>query len=168
MKRSRFVLIAVLVVVFMATARVAKTGRELEFPAPQKPLYKIGNAIFCAAIIGSTLEAYTGVSSKKCIRGNLFKGTDQVAIEVEGDALYFTTKAAFEAGQVRDKSPFKVLVNSESQLVAIDYDESLGAYINVFALNRRTGIAVWSKSRSRDFLTGNPDVQSYILSCEPR
>ena len=39
---------------------------------------------------------------------------------------------------------------------------------HVFALNRKTGIAVWSKSRSKGLLTLNPDVQSYVLGCEPR
>jgi len=127
------------------------------------------NKLFCSAVLGSSLQTESREQAKDAgIKGTLFDATDRIAIEVVDDKLHFLTRAMFEAGDVKDESPFSVLVNDEAQLVAMDYDVDRGVFINVFSLNRKTGIAVWSKSRSIDFLTRNPDIQSYVLSCEPR
>jgi hypothetical protein len=103
------------------------------------------------------------------VKGTLFDGTDRVAMKVDGDKLHVLTKASFEVGDIENDNPFSVLVNDEEHVVAIDHDLIRDTSIGTFALNRKTGVAVWSKSRPKGFLnTVNPDNQSYILGCEPR
>jgi len=136
-------------------------------PPPPTPVLPIGDNFFCSAVLGSSL--YTDDANDSWVKGTLFDGTDRITIKVEGDKLRFLTQASFELGDVGDESPFDVLINDDGQVVAIDYDVvGKNASTNVFALNRKTGIAVWSKSRSKGLLTLNPDVQSYVLGCESR
>lgn len=162
-------LLAFLIVVLLFSSQAQAKDTSVKRPLPPAPVLPIEDNFFCSAILGSSLytESRKEVEDSG-IKGMLFDATDRIAIKVEGDKLRFLSKASFEAGDVEDESPFSVLVNDAEQVVAIDYDIGRGVFINTFALNRKTGIAVWSKSRSVDFLTLNPDNQSLVLSCEPR
>ncbi len=136
-------------------------------PPPPAPVLPIGDNFFCSAILGSLL--YTDDANDRAVKGKLFDATDRVAMKVDGDKLHVLTKASFEVGNIENDNPFSVLVNDEERVVAIDHDLVRDTSISTFALNRKTGVAVWSKSRPKGFLdTVNPDNQSYILSCEPR
>jgi len=151
---------------------LSASQKVLEFPYPSKLAIDFqANNFFCKAIVGSRLEAAPKKvgNVKKGVRGQLFKGTDRLAIEIDGDDLHLLTRASFDAGQPRDDSPFTIIQHSNNQIVAYDIDDSItGKVIHIFSLNTKTGIAVWTKQRSNDILTQNPDVQSYCLRCEIR
>lgn len=163
----RSCLLASLVVAFLLNPHAQAKETRVKRPPPAAPPLSIGDNFFCSAVLGSLL--YTEDAKDGEIIGTLFDGTDRIAMKVDGGKLHFLTKASFEAGDVGDENPFSVLVNDDERVVAIDHDLVRDVSISTFALNRKTGVAVWSKSRPNGFLdTLNPDNQSYLLSCEPR
>jgi hypothetical protein len=157
--------------IFMGVS-IYKSSKEkvLEFPYPFiLKLEGVHSKYYCEALLGTTImsPAMTIGDIKKGVQGKVFKGTDKLSIEIKDDKLYFLTKASFEAGDSRDENPFTIIYNDEHKVLAIDkIDESL--IVNVFTLNKDTGVANWAKIRNEGFLTGNPDTQSYCLKCEPR
>ena len=153
------------------TVQVGSCDEQLKLPYPNTLAEGIQtNHYFCKALMGSSLVADSGriISKGRGVLGKLFEGTDEMSIQIKGDKLHFLTRASFESGLTEDDSPFEIIVNNDKELTAIDIDEGVGTFVNVFTLNKETNIAVWSKVRSRQILTQDPDVQSYVLECLPQ
>jgi hypothetical protein len=92
-------------------------------------------------------------------------GTDKLAIEIEGDSMKFMTRAAVDAG-IAATAPFRIVRNDQDALVAIAVDDiANGVAVNSFLLNKKNGLAVWTKARSR-FLLEQPDTAAYYLRCQ--
>ncbi len=144
--------------------------KVLEIPYPY--IFKsetIPNKYCCETSVGTDLDAavqYVG-GIKYDVRGKVFKATDKLSIEFKDDKLYCLTKASFEAGDSRDENPFNIIYNDEHKVLAIDEIDA-NLIVNVFTLNKDTGIGNWAKIRADGFLTGNPDSQSYCLKCWPQ
>lgn len=138
--------------------------KSLKIPFP----YTIGvlgqtslscESLMSARIIGSPVEYLTDG-----IEGEVRKGTDKLAINIKGDGtISFLTQASVGAG-VAEGDLWSVLRDTSEDLVALLYDDVRGS-VNVFALNKETGLAVWSKTRP-DFLTfGSPYGSVLYLQC---
>lgn len=172
MKKIEILLAVLLVFLSGFILYINMNEKVLKFPHPY--ILNMGtNATkySCDAIVGSRIEAVSKgdhINKKIGVLGKLFKGTDKIIIEIKGNKLHFLTRASFEAGDSIDSNPFNIVYNNNHQLLAIDVDNiGVGVTANVFALNKDTGIAVWSKTQLQEFFTKNPNSQSYCLACNP-
>jgi len=138
-----------------------ETDRELRFPLPRLSPVVNPSQTRCEAVVSTGL--YANTIGEKGILAQLARGTDKISIEVDGDVLYFLTGAGFNLGGAKG-AKFQVLHNSEQQILAITSEG--GKTVDVFTLNKKTGLAVWTKTRFLDFMSGgNPSAQSFYLMC---
>ncbi len=79
--------------------------------------------------------------------------------------MSFLTRASVEAG-FAEGDLWTVLRDTPEALVAMHlFDGLFSSQVNVFALNKETGLAIWSKA-SPDFLTfGSPRGNVFYLQC---
>lgn len=121
----------------------------------------------CEAIIGSML--YGAARHDKKIHGKLFKGTDVLAVNLEGDQEFkLITKASVDVGETDSSENWKVLQNNENFLVATlgKFDDvPLNNYADFFYLNKKSGMGMWIKSSAISFASDTPESQSYLLNC---
>jgi hypothetical protein len=138
--------------------------KELNFPLPELSPLMTPNQCHCEAIVSAGLYADTLL--KKQIWSTLYKGTDKVSIQIEGDTLYFLSGASFGIGEAKP-AQFKIVNQPQEQVVAIRSQEMIDGYtIDIFTLNKKTGLAVWTKTRSNDAISGGtPSTQSSYLKC---
>lgn len=116
-------------------------------------------SLMSAGIIGSPKDYLTNG-----VEGEVKKGTDKVAIKIKDEkTLSFITGAAVEAG-VAEGDPFVILRNTDYDLVAIYYDEIWGS-LNTFSLNKRNGLAVWSKTKPEFIGYESPSGDVIYLIC---
>ena len=164
MNTPRTLVVCSIVAVALLTTQSAIAGeadRELRFPLPRlSPLVNPRQAR-CEAVVSTGL--YANTIGEKRILAELARGTDKISIQVDGDVLYFLTRAGFNLGEATG-AKFQVLQNSEEQIQAISSEG--GNTVDVFTLNKKTGLAIWTKARSIDlFSGGNPSAQSFYLMC---
>ena len=144
--------------------------KELNFPLPELLPLITPNQCRCEAIVSTGLFADTTSLSpniKKGISAGLNKGTDKISIQIDGDTLYFLSGASFETGEAKP-AQFKIFHHSKEHLLAIISEETpAGGYtVDIFTLNKKTGLAVWTKTRSSELFRGNiPSAQTFYLKC---
>jgi hypothetical protein len=93
------------------------------------------------------------------------RGTDVMAIEIDNNNVKFITRASVEIGQA-SPALFAITKNDESVLLAVALDETLfGVVADSLLLNKKNGLAVWTKSRSASILGDQPTTQSLYLRC---
>jgi len=135
---------------------------KLPFPYTMKPVSE--TQFSCESLVSTFIHGGDN-ALEKGVYGELNKGTDKVAIEIEGEKLYFLTRASVEVGTAKGE-PWNIVKNSTDRVVAL-YNglEGMGTDINIFILNKKNGIAVWSKTNSDLFGTENPGAQTFYLIC---
>jgi hypothetical protein len=102
-------------------------------------------------------------SSKADLRGELRRGSEVFYLRLAGRTLNLMTKAEVSLGEAGGHS-FSVQVDSASHLVAAGEDapDSFATLL----LNKDSGYAVWSRSRSTTLLGGDaPEVQAVYFVC---
>jgi len=80
------------------------------------------------------------------------------------------TQASFGLGSTKDESPAELVTNSPDLVIAITTygrDKNTPIY-DIFSLNKRTGIGLWSKVFTAEALSGNPVADNTLFVCEPR
>jgi hypothetical protein len=91
-----------------------------------------------------------------------------LALRVERDHLVFLTKASLEAG-VAEGSRFPLIHNGVDYLKAVESTDSGVATLESFVLNKRNGLAIWSRVRpagfARDVAPGAPDSSTIYFRC---
>lgn len=90
------------------------------------------------------------------------RGTDQLAITIDGETMQFNTRASLEAGMARGAT-FSILRNDEEAVISA-YLEPSGFSMNTFSLNKATGHAVWTKTRP-EFLGQGATSDTIHLIC---
>lgn len=116
-------------------------------------------SLVSADIIGSPVDYLTDG-----VEGTVSKGTDKIAVNIKDeDTLSFLTRAALEAG-VSEGELFAIMKNTDEELVAILYDQ-FRVSVNVFALNKKNGLAVWSKARPNFLGYESPSGSIIYLIC---
>lgn len=162
LKRQVLLAIFLSAVVGLSVYFLKPTKIKLEFPYTMKPISE--TQFSCNSLISTFIHGGNN-ALEKGVYGELNKGTDKVAIEVEGDKLYFLTRASVEVGTARGE-PWNIVKNSNDRIVAL-YNglDQMGTDVNLFILNKKNGIAVWTKTNSDLFGTENPGAQSFYLVC---
>jgi len=90
------------------------------------------------------------------------KGTNKVSLQIKDEkTLSFLSGASFNAGDVGGVD-FSIVKNDDKELVAAMWN---GTSMNTVVLNKKNGLAIWSKSRS-DFPTYDaPSADLSYLIC---
>lgn len=130
-------------------------------PAASSVNTRLDSGLSCESIVSSSLLVYKQ-GENKSIQGDIEKGTDKIAVKLDGDKLSFLTQAAVGAG-VTGGDEFRVLQNTNKYLTAIETHDLGG--VDSFVLNKETGKAVWSKSRSNYFILNDALNDSFLLNC---
>jgi predicted transcriptional regulator len=91
------------------------------------------------------------------------EGTDSLAIEIQNDVLYIMTNVGFESASAK-RAEFEVVSNSDETVLAVTSEGE--RTVDVFTLDKTTGMAVWTKTRSEDLIFGSPTAQSFLLTCQ--
>jgi hypothetical protein len=114
-------------------------------------------ALIDSSVIGSPVEYLTNG-----IEATIGKGTNKVSLQIKDEkTLSFLSGASFNAGVVGGVD-FSIVKNDDKELVAAMWN---GTSMNTLVLNKKNGLAIWSKSRS-DFLNYNaPSSNLSYLIC---
>ena len=95
-------------------------------------------------------------------------GTDVLALRVERDHLVFLTRAALEAG-VAEGSRFPLIQNGADYQKSVESTDSGVATLESFVLNKKNGLAVWSRVRPagllRQVAPAAPDASVIYFRC---
>lgn len=140
---------------------------EIKLDFPYTTAVNPSNGLSCEVMVGSMI--YGSNRSDKGIQASLFKGTDQIAIELDDKNKFkFISKASLDAGQASSSENWKVLQNNKNFLIASlskFSDVPFDNYADLFYLNKENGMAVWTKTRAVFLGTSTPETQSFILKC---
>jgi len=108
---------------------------------------------------------HEGAELPKRLDASSAAGTDKLAVEIKGDVLRVLTRTSVELGET-SAAEFEILDVSSDYLFAVDFERGLlGGTLSSFVINRRLGLAVWTKSRPEFLIVPEPDTQSYYLKC---
>ena len=164
MSTKVFLTFITLLVMLTTISSVLAAERKLEFALPHLSPLMIPNQCRCKAIVSSHLFANT--IKERNISAQVKEGVDEISIEIEGNTLYFLTGASFNLGEAK-AAKFQVIYNTEEEVLAICPQQTAGYTVDIFTLNKKTGLAVWTKTRSFDLLSGStPSAQSFYLICK--
>ncbi|MEX2492726.1 MAG: hypothetical protein WD425_13295 [Nitrospirales bacterium] len=103
------------------------------------------------------------------------EGTDNLAIKIKDKTMSLQTGASVKAGMA-EPSEFVIVQNNEDTLLAFWFNSTETPNdtfnrldVHTFLLNKKSGLAIWTKSNSRPnmFIEERPipEVQSYFLRC---
>jgi len=147
------------VLVGLAVYLIKPTEIRVDFPYTLDSSGK--QSYSCEALTGT----YMYGDENEGIIAKTFKGTDKIAIEIENDNLKFLTGAAVGIGNAEGDT-WNIVKNNDKNIVAVynGLNEPLGDF-NIFMLNKKNGIGVWSKIETNLILTDNPGAQAYHLIC---
>lgn len=161
-KKQILIALSLSVLAGLAVYFLKPTKIKLPFPYTMKPISE--TQFSCESLVSTFIHGGNN-ALEKGVYGELNKGTDKIAIEIEGEKLYFLTRASVEVGIAKGE-PWNIVKNSADRVVAI-YNglEGMGTDINLFILNKKNGIAVWTKTNSDLFGTENPGAQTFYLVC---
>jgi hypothetical protein len=164
---SKSLLSLILTVIFISHIPPASlaAGKNLKFPLPKSQALITPNTCRCESIVSAVI--YGNTLGDKGILAQLDKGTDKISISIEGDTLYFLTGASFKTGEARP-GQCQIMHNTDEQILAVcPTPTNFGFTVDTITINKKTGLAVWTKTRSADlFSGGNPSAQSFYLICK--
>lgn len=120
------------------------------------------NALACEALLTTSILP---ASEGKRLEARTSLGTDKLALEIHGRVLKFMTRAAVEAGMAT-AAEFQILRNDDDALAAVNYQSgALGSTLSSLLLNKKNGLAVWTKSHPSFLVDEQPDTQAFYLRC---
>ncbi|MFH1407471.1 MAG: hypothetical protein ABIG91_00310 [Patescibacteria group bacterium] len=130
---------------------------------------KEGKQFSCATKIGATLFPRPNFEGRiyEMVDGNLFtRDETKLAIEIDGSELKMLTTSSVEIGITE---PARLVIVKEDENLLIAIDPELDSYINrgvgTFILNKKSGTAVWTKSKPSILNSQMPYVQMYYMEC---
>ena len=119
----------------------------------------------CQAISSSIIEQQPEDVAAGRLIAHVQKASDKLAVKIKGDRLSFMTVASVEAGQA-EGAEFLIVKDTEDYLMAVHLSEGgLTTSLNTFVLNRKNGLAAWTKSRPSFLTIETPDTHSVYLVC---
>lgn len=166
MSSKIYICVIVISLILVNTSVVSLAAdKELNFPLPNLSPLITHDQCRCEAIVSAGL--YANTIQNKGISGELSKGTDKISVRIKGNILHFLSGASFETGEA-NAAQFQIIHNSDEQVSGIlTQKTAFGLTVDIFTLNKKTGMAVWTKTRSSDLLAGgNPSAQSLYLKCK--
>lgn len=150
------VVIAIAAIVYFIYKPVIDERKyKISFPFTQSV---VSNSFACEALIDSSVTGSPVEYLTNGIEATVGKGTNKVSLQIKDEkTLSFLSGASFNVGDV-DGVDFSIIENNDKELVAAMWN---GTSMNTVVLNKKNGLAIWSKSRS-DF--PNYDAPSADLS----
>lgn len=128
-----------------------------------------GTSFGCSTKLGATLFPRPDYEDKvfKNVDGVLFDDDKtKMAIEIDGNELKMLTAGAIEIG-ITEPARLRIIKNNESELVAVDLEEDIAidSGAGTFILNKKSGTAVWTKTKPAFIGSQLPDAQAYFMEC---
>lgn len=163
--KIRICVIAFSLMFASTTALSSAADKELRFPLPNLLPLTTQDQCKCEAVVSAGL--YANTIQNKGISGELSKGIDKISVRIEGNILHFLSGASFETGEAKT-AQFQIIHNSDEHVSGIlTQKTAFGLTVDIFTLNKKTGMSVWTKTRSSDMLAGGtPSAQSFYLKCK--
>jgi len=162
---KNYLIIAALLVGFIFGGAVGYYSKQSNYKYYYPPSSysdpRLTSGLSCESIISSSLLV-NKQEENKTIQGNIEKGTDKIAVKLNGDKLSFLTQAAVGAG-VAEAPGLQVIQNTSKYLVA--YGEFPFGGMDTFVLNRETGKAIWSKTQPNYLVANDVENQSFLFNC---
>lgn len=123
----------------------------------------------CSAKIGAVFFPNPNYekNSFETVEGELITNDKtKMAIEIDGKELKMITATAVEAGMT-EPVRLNIVRENDTELVAVDLetDIAINPGLGTFILNKKSGTAVWTKSKPAFFGTQLPDTQAYYMEC---
>lgn len=154
-------IVAIAVAAYFVYKPISSGGKyRISFPFTQSVA---SNATFaCEALIDSSVTGSPVEYLTNGIEATVGKGTNKVSLQIKDEkTLSFLSGASFNAGDVGGVD-FSIVKNDDKELVAAMWN---GSSMNTVVLNKKNGLAIWSKSRS-DFPTYDaPSADLSYLIC---
>jgi hypothetical protein len=130
---------------------------------------KDGTHFSCSTLIGATFFPQSDLDNKplKSIDGQLLTNDKtKMAIQIEDKILKMITATSVSVGQT-DPAELAIVKNNDNELIAVDPETEvvINQGIGTFVLNKKSGLAVWTKSKPAFLATPLPDTQAYYLEC---
>lgn len=187
MKRVYFVIIInffITIGLFVnSSAEDIEKGLEFPFHESRRPLNNNMDKLYCKAIVGSRVQAVTGSAKtaseklqsenlrlKKGVNGKIFKAHDEFYVKINKNKLYLASKIEFEIdGGFGGTPPFIILVNNDENIMSVASDTSgTNAYVGVFYINKKNGIAIWNKTYSHLYYESCPTNYAICFQCQSK
>lgn len=133
-----------------------------QFPYINENLLVNSDELACENLVYTAMRADKNfLNEKDGVKGLVQKGTDTLAIKIEGKVMKLLTRASLEVGTMEGRQ-FSIMQNDKVGLIAIDQSDNA---INTFILEKKTGLAIFTKNRLTPFVADHPDSQSMYLIC---
>jgi hypothetical protein len=122
----------------------------------------------CKTVAGATLFPLPNLehNSLERVSAEIFTGGSGISIKINQKTLKLLTSTSVELGMME---PFEmtILQNNEDSIISMAYEEPPlgGGIVHSFILSKKTGFAVWTKSRSSFLYVKNPDGFVSYLQC---
>lgn len=96
----------------------------------------------------------------------LTKDSTKMAIQIDGKTLKMITATSVEVGMT-EPAQLIIVRENDKELIAVDpeSDVLLDKGVGTFVLNKKKGLAVWTKSKPSFFGNEMPEVQAYYMEC---
>lgn len=133
------------------------------------PMDLKGTEFSCSVRMGATLFPKQNLEKNimETIDGALFTDDKtKMAIEIDGKVLKMLTATSVEVG-INKPAELVIVREDENELIAVDPESDIliDKGIGTFVLNRKNGVAVWTKSKPSFFTTALPEAQAYYMEC---
>lgn len=130
---------------------------------------KDGKQFSCSTKMGATFfpRANYDDKSAETVDGNLFTNDKtKMAIEIDGKTLKMLTATSVEIGTT-EPAKLVIIRENDKELIAVDPETGIAIDqgVGTFILNKKSGLAVWTKSKPAFISTALPEVQAYYMEC---
>jgi len=117
----------------------------------------------CEEIISSSIEPPNKINNDLTVTGKLRKGQQNLSVSFENEKVKLITGTSVKIGNT-DTVDYTIVKNDQDKLLSINLDK-INESLHIFALNKKSGLAIWSKTDANYFIANNPVQDSYYLQC---
>jgi len=153
--------LAIVAVLYFAYELLGSRGTyKISFPFTESV---VNNSTFsCEALIDSDITGSPLKSLTYGIEATVGKGVNKVSLQIKDEkTLSFLSGASFDTGETEGVD-FSIVKNDNKELVAAMWN---GTSMNTVVLDKKNGLAIWTKSRSDFPVYGAPSVDLSYLIC---
>lgn len=165
-KSNQTWIVLIVVVAIVAGAyfvgKSADGGKKYKISFPFTHSVVSNTTFVCEALVDSSVTGSPVEYLTNGIEVTTGKGTNKVSLQIKDEkTLSLLSDASLNAGDVDDVD-FSIVKNDDKELVATMWN---GTSMHTIVLNKKNGLAIWSKSRS-DFPTYEaPSADLSYLIC---
>lgn len=155
------IVVVVGVVAYFVYKPIGGGGKyKIAFPFTQS--IASNNTLACEALIDGSFTGSPAEHLTNGIEATIGKGTNRVSLQIKDEkTLSFLSGASFNAGDVGGVD-FSIVKNDDKELVAAMWN---GSSMNSIIVNKKNGLAIWSKSRSEFPVYDAPSADLSYLIC---